>query len=537
MAAKLSVRAAVRDAKREDVSARKALTIAGGYKTPEHGKKLVGSATFDSFVNFAHKLGVGADNALTSGSYGFNPITRNRQLLEWIHRGSWLGGVAIDIIADDMTRAGVDFMTEMDASDQEDLEHEITNLGVWDSLNEGIQWGRLYGGSIVVALIDGQDPKTPLRLESVGPDQFKGLTVLDRWMVEPSLEDLVTDYGPHMGLPKYYKVQSNAPALRGQVIHHSRVVLRHVGIKLPYQQAMTENLWGISVLERLYDRLIAFDSASTGAAQLVFKAHLRTLKIPNLREIVAAGGQVLNGLLAYTEMMRRFQGIEGMTLIDGEDEFEVQATSAFSGVDSVITQLAMQVSGALQIPMTRLFGQAPGGLSTDDESGMRTYHDSIQQKQRKEMTQGVLMTYKLTAASKSIVLPPTFALDFASLQQLNDEKKAEVAGKVAEAVTKALDAGLVTQQTGMQELRQSSRTTGIFGKITSEAIEAADDEVQPPISELDQQLMITEATAKAKGATGEEDNSLPGDDDGTTGQNGKAKSVGGGQRRRALVSE
>jgi len=535
MAAKLSVRAAVRDAKREDVAARKALARPG-YTTPETGKKLVGAATFDSFVNFAHKLGVGADNALTSGSYGFNPITRNRQLLEWIHRGSWLGGVAIDIIADDMTRAGVDFITEMDASDQEDLEHEVTNLGIWESLNECIAWGRLYGGAIAVALVDGQDPKTPLRLESVGPDQFKGLCVLDRWMIEPSLEDLVTEYGPHMGLPKYYKVQSNAPALRGQVIHHSRVVLRHVGIKLPYQQAMTENLWGISVLERLYDRLIAFDSASTGAAQLVFKAHLRTLKIPGLREIIAAGGVTMNGLVAYAEMMRRFQGIEGITMIDGEDEFEVQTSSAFTGVDSVITQLASQVSGALQIPMTRLFGQAPGGFSTDDESGMRNYHDSIQQKQRKEMHGGVMVCYKLTAASRAITLPANFGLDFASLQQLNDEKKAEVAGKVTDAVVKALDAGLVTQQTGMQELRTSSRTTGIFGKITSEAIEAADDEVQPPISELDQQLMLTEAQGKAKAEQG--DNSLPGDEDnGKTGPNRQAKPVGGGQRRRTLLPE
>jgi hypothetical protein len=42
----------------------------------------------------------------------------------------------------------------------------------------------------------------------------------------------------------------NAPALRGAAIHYSRVILRHVGTKLPYQQALTENLWGASVIER-----------------------------------------------------------------------------------------------------------------------------------------------------------------------------------------------------------------------------------------------------------------------------------------------
>lgn len=513
--AKQSIRAAVRDAKREDVRARKDL----------HTGTSLSAATFDSFVNFAHKLGVGADNALTSSTYGFNPLTRNRIGLEWIHRGSWLGGVAVDVVADDMTRAGVDFVTEMDPADQALIERNAGTLGIWDQLNECIAWSRLYGGAIAVMLVDGQDLKTPLNVDAIGKGQFKGLCVLDRWMVEPSLEDLVTEYGPDLGKPKFYKVQASAPALRGATVHYSRLACRLVGVRLPFQQAMTENLWGISVLERLYDRMIAFDSASTGAAQLVFKSHLRTLKIPGLREVVAAGGRPMEGLLAYTEMMRRFQGIEGMTLLDAEDEFDVQTTSAFSGVDSVITQLGQQISGALQVPMTRLFGQAPSGLSTDDKSGMRNYYDSIQQQQRRNLS-GVTTCYRLIAASNGIKLPEDFATDFASLYTLDDAAKAEVAGKTTEAVVKALDAGIITQQVAMKELRQSSRTTGIYTNISAEDIEAADEEVAPPMSELDTQLTLLEAGAKAKGDE-EEDN----------GPNGKNQPVGGGKKRRALLPD
>ena len=272
--AKQSIKAAVRDAKAEDKRTR----------TPTVSTPTLGAPSADSFVNFAQKLGVGADNALSTGTYGYNPISRNRILLEWIHRGSWLGGVAVDLVADDMTRQGIEFKSEMDPSDENELSSLATGIGLWDSINETVKWGRLYGGSIAVMLIDGQDLRTPLRLETVGKDQFKGLCVLDRWMVEPSLEDLCTDYGPHLGLPNYYRVQTNAPALRGQAVHHSRVAIRMIGIQVPYQQRLTENLWGISVLERLYDRMIAFDSASTGAAQLVYKSYLRTLSIEGMRD-------------------------------------------------------------------------------------------------------------------------------------------------------------------------------------------------------------------------------------------------------------
>ena len=471
---KQSIKAAVRDAKAEDRKVRASLA-----KLPPDGTANK-TATLDSFVNFAQKLGLGADNALSSSSYGFNPISRNRILLEWIHRGSWLGGVAVDLVADDMTRAGIEFLTEIRPDDQERIAHTVTNLAVWDGFNEGVKWGRLYGGSLVVALIDGQDPRTPLRLDTVGPDQFKGVLTLDRWMVEPSLEDLVTEYGPHLGLPRYYRVQPNAPALRNQAIHHSRVLMRSDGIRLPYQQRLMENLWGISVLERLYDRMVAFDSASTGAAQLVYKSYLRTLKMEGLRDIVAAGGTPMNGLMTYVDVMRRYQGQEGITLLDATDEFETQEHSAFSGLSDALNQFGQQLSGALQIPLVRLFGQSPAGLNSTGESDLRTYYDNINQQQMKMMHSGVTMAYQLVAKSEGIKLPDNFELTFASLWQMSDTDKATVASNITTTVDKAVEGGLISQKTALKELRQSSRRTGVFTNITEEQINAADDEITPP---------------------------------------------------------
>lgn len=477
-----SIKGPVAAALKEDAKIR--ATLAGRSRKallPSSGQGIKG-VTQDSFTNFMQRMGMTADNPMSTSSYGFNPISRNRVMLEWIHRGSWLGGVAVDIVANDMTRAGVNFKTELKPDDQERIDHCITRYGVWDSINETIKWGRLYGGCLAVLLIDGQDLRTPLRLESIGPDQFKGVLALDRWMVEPSLEDLVTEYGPHLGLPKYYRVQTNAPALRGQAIHHSRVAVRHEGIRLPYNQRMTENLWGISVLERLYDRMVAFDSASTGAAQLVYKSFLRTLKVKGLREIIAGNEKAMVGLMQQVEMMRRFQSIEGITLLDGEDEFEIQGHQAFSGLSDALTQFGQQLSGALQIPLCRLFGQSPAGFSTGD-TDMQMYYDTVKQSQTSTLGHGVHMIYKAAAASEGITLPDNFAVEFASLWDADDSEKATISKTTSEAVTSAYDAGLVGRQTALRELRESSRRTGIFTNITEEMIEEADDEVQPPMAE------------------------------------------------------
>lgn len=475
--AKVSVRAAARDARTAEA------------KEVRAREKLLGGTagrTIDSFVNFAQKTGVGADNALSTARYGFNPTTRNRILLEWMHRGAWLAGLAVDIPADDMTRAGVEFATEIQPEDAQAVERQATSLGVWDKLGNAVRWGRLYGGAIAVMLVDNQDLRTPLRKETVGPNQFKGLVVLDRWMLQPELSDLVTEYGPDLGLPKYYRVMENAPALQNTVVHYSRIALRHVGIELPYHQALTENLWGLSVLERLYDRMVSFDGASMGAGQLVYKAFLRTLKVKDLRSIVAAGNTAMTGLTSYVQNMRMFQNNEGITLIDGEDELDVQEHGAFSGLAEVVMMFAHHIAGALQIPMTRLLGQSPGGLNSTGESDLRTYYDYIAQQQQRQMHRGVNVVYELLARSLGIEVPDDFCVDFASLWQLDAVEKADVAQKNATTVQGAYDGGLISQAGAMRELRQMSRTTGVFTNITAQDIDDADDQVSPPdAGELD----------------------------------------------------
>lgn len=473
--AKTSVKGAVRDALREDTKARKALA------TPS----LTGVATSDSFANFAHKLGFGADNMLSSSTYTFNPISRDRTKLEWMHRGSWLAGLAVDIPADDMTRMGIDYKTELEPKDMEQIDQLSQALDIWAKIAEVIRWGRLYGGALGVHLIDGQDPREPLRVEAVGAGQYKGLLVLDRWQVEPMLDDLVTQYGPHLGLPRYYRVQTNAPALRGSYIHYSRVAFRHVGISLPYNQQLTENLWGISVLERLYDRMLGFDTATAGATQLIGKAYLRTLSVDGLRDVVSSGGKALEGLVQYTELMRRYQGIEGMSLIDAKDKFEGHQHQAFSGMDDVLIQLGQQLSGALQIPLVRLFGQSPSGLNSTGESDLRMYYDSIAQQQKKGLFSGVLVTYILLAQTLGIKLPPNFWVDFRSLWVLKEDEKTTIANSVTDAVTKAHDSGLISDKVAMQELRQQARVTGVFSNISRADIAAAEDQVNPPPDAMD----------------------------------------------------
>lgn len=438
--------------------------------------------TKDSFQNFAARVGLGTGNQHDQSGYGFNFLSRQRLKLEAMYRSSWVVGQVVDVVADDMTRKGVKLSGLTDPKESEKIDQEMDRLQVWGRLNKTIKWSRLYGGAIAVMMIDGQNVSTPLNPNTIGKDQFKGLLVLDRWMVQPTLEDLVTELGPDYGTPRYYDVITDSVGLCNQKVHYSRVI-RMDGVELPYNQSITENLWGQSVIERLEDRLTIFDSATLGAGQLVYKAHLRTYKVKGLRSLIAAGGQLYEALVKQINMIRQWQSNEGLTLMDADDTYEAHQYN-FSGLDNILLQFGQQISGATGIPLVRLFGQSPAGLNSTGDSDLSNYYDNINQQQEGRLRTPLQILYAVLHLSVlGKPLPDSFSFKFASLWQLDDEKKANVAKGVTEAVIAAEEGGLIKRSTALKELRQSSEVTGVFSHITDEEIQEADDEDPPPPGE------------------------------------------------------
>lgn len=452
----------------------------------EEAKRAKTAMTLDGFDNFISKLGLNNNNALSAGTYAFNLVTRNRIKLEAAYRGSWIVGAVVDSVAEDMTRAGIDITTNESDEDIKDLKSKMSKLQIWQSLCQDIKWGRLYGGSIGVMDIEGQDLSTPLNLDSIGEGQFRGIVNFDRWQLNPVLQDLIKS-GPNMGLPSAYQIVNNPAQLEPdnqtatgqQTVHHSRCI-RYTGIDLPYFQAITEMMWGESILERLWDRLISFDNATMSSAQLIDRANLRTVGIDGLREIIAAGGEAQQGLLAQFDMMRELQVNEGLTLLDKNDTFASTAYS-FAGLSDMMLQFGQQLAGASGIPLVRLFGQSPAGLSATGEADMRMYYDNINAQQEARLRNPVEILLKVMWRSTfGKPAPKDLEFKFTPLWQMSATDKVNNAKATAETIIGAFEAGLVSKPAALEELRDSSSNTGIFSNITDEEIEEAKNEDPPP---------------------------------------------------------
>lgn len=442
--------------------------------------------TLDGFDNFVSRLGLNNDNALSAGTYEFNLVTRNRIKLEAAYRGSWIVGVVVDAVAEDMTRAGIDVTTNEADEDLKDLFNAMSRLQIWQSMQNTIKWGRLYGGCLGVLQIKGQRLDTPIDLDTIAQDQFQGIVVYDRWQLNPVLTPVI-DSGPEMGLPVFYQIVNNpqsmdptAKTATGQItVHHSRVI-RYTGIDLPYFQAITEMMWGESILERLWDRLISFDNATMSSASLIDRANLRTVGVEGLREIIAAGGAAQAGLVAQFEMMRSMQVNEGLTLLDKNDTFESTAYS-FAGLSDMMLQFGQQLAGASGIPLVRLFGQSPAGLNATGEGELRMYYDNINAQQEAKLRNPMEILLKvLWRSTFGKPAPKDLEFTFTPLWQMSATDKAIIAKSNTETVLGAFEGGLTNRETSLKELRQSSGDTGLFSNISDEDIVDAEGE-EPPM--------------------------------------------------------
>ena len=437
----------------------------------------------DGIANPLMRVGTSTNNIFSQAtSYQPQFGTLNRQQLEWQYQSSWMSALAVDIVAEDMTREGIDLRTD-DPDTADKINEAIDDYGVMDSLCEAIKWARLYGGAIAVMMIDGQDTSKPLT--SVPKGAFKGLCVFDRWQLDSVVDDLDQELGENFGKPKFYRIISaNSDVQFQKPIHHSRVI-RLDGRKVPFYLRQSYQGWGASIIEPAMAQIQGFDLATQSVTQLISKSYLRYYKVEGLRDILT-NELASKGFMNQMEYVRKFQTFEGLTLGDKNDEFQTFSYS-FSGLPDVLVQLGQQVSGAFGIPLVRLFGQSPAGLNSTGESDLRNYYDNVKKQQKTMLRSGVKRLLNVIFESVTGSLPPAdFRFEFRSLWQMSQLERSQVAMQTAQTVSDAYDRGLLDLPNALKELKSLSDVVGVFASITDEDIETAmemENEQMPPMPE------------------------------------------------------
>lgn len=385
----------------------------------------------DGYVNLLNKYGTKQDN---SEAYKFErePVIPDMQLTG-LYEGNGLFSKIIDTPAEEALKHGFDL--NLKSNEMNAFVDEVLDDLEWDEkATTAIKWARLYGGALIVMLIDdGRGLEEPVDWEHIR--SIDELRVYERSIVQPDYASLYQqDYGgkgignrvSKFGQPEYYYVSSIYGSFK---VHESRCLVFRNGV-LPEQTSNATYLfWGMPEYVRIRRALRETVTAHTDSVKLLERSVQAIYSMKGLASLLTTDDGE-NQVLKRLQLVDTSRGLLNSIAIDSEGEQYDFKTFQFSGVKDVIDATCNMLSALTNIPQTILFGRSPAGMNTTGDSDFESYYNFVEKIQRLMLKRNLRtlldVVFRAGIASGDVAEEPDYKLEFKPLWSLSDTEQATV---------------------------------------------------------------------------------------------------------------
>jgi phage-related protein (TIGR01555 family) len=398
----------------------------------------------DGIYNTITGMGGAYDKSTASRpSTSINPLTDQELRAAYLYNG--LPRRIVDILPQKATRKGW--------SAPEIPQKEEDRLRVWDRVCEGMTMGRLYGGAVGLLVTEDDIPPSfrarpdlwlqePLDLERVG--KLHAIHTFDAW-----------DARPYSFNENLRSVDFRAPSVwslatgrRDLLVHTSRLVWWR-GARRPTSELRggwrrTNAMPDDSVLQTIWEDLARLLTVAQAGAILAGEIREAIVKIAGLGALNASDQK--EAFDARMRAMMQSRSILGLTVLAATDSFETRSNNP-EGWDNLHEGALTLLCAVLGWPRTMLTGEAPGGLSTDDYSGLereRQLVSEYQERHRPEITRIYEVLYASQDGPTSGQIPEEWGITFAPLNEPTDAETAALRHQVAQTDQLYVDMGVYT---------------------------------------------------------------------------------------------
>lgn len=385
----------------------------------------------DGYVNLMNKYGTSQDN---SESYSFDrePVIPDMQLTS-LYEGNGLFSKIIDTPAEEALKHGFDLNLKNDDLDAF-VESALDDLEWEEKAATAIKWARLYGGAIIVMLIDdGRGLEEPVDWENVR--SIDELRVYERAIVQPDYTSLyMQDFGVRgkpnraskFGQPEFYYVSSIYGSF---TVHESRCLVFRNGV-LPEQISnSTYQYWGMPEYVRIRRALRETTTAHSDAVKLLERSVQAVYSMKNLAALLTTD-EGENQVLKRLQVIDQARSFLNSIAIDSEGENYDFKTTQFAGVSDVIDSTCNMLSALTNIPQTILFGRSPAGMNATGDSDLENYYNFVERIQKLMLKRNLRdlldVIFRAGVASKEVDEIPDYKLTFNPLWSLSDTEQATV---------------------------------------------------------------------------------------------------------------
>lgn len=352
--------------------------------------------------------------------------------LDAAYQSNWLARSIVDIPAEDACREWRTIKT----ADADVIRTEEDRLMVPMQVQEAMSWGRLYGGAGIL-MITGQDLTKPLDVNRIRKGGLQRIIPFDRFDMQAMTLNTWNVLAPNYLLPEYYTIST----VNGQQIHWSHFA-RFNGARLPRRQMAQTQGWGDSELRKCLADIMDTVASKDGIAELMQEANIDVIKREGLNEELASDQDeaITNRYALFGQM----KSLVHLALLDGDETLE-RMTLNLSGVADVLKVLMTWISGAADIPVTRLFGQSAQGMNATGEGDLKNYYNSIRSKQLVQLDPGMRTLDEVLVRSALGYFPDDFNYVWNPLSQSDPLQSAQASLATAQRDISYLQQGVITQ--------------------------------------------------------------------------------------------
>lgn len=430
------------------------------------------SSLTDGLRNMVAGLGTSRDKSSAS-EYVYSPLERNQIISAY--RSNWLPRKIVNIPAHDATREWRCWNTGKEEISE--IEETEKRFGIQAKVKKALVLARLLGGSALYYGVNGDSSiSEELDLESIKADSLAYVIPLNMDQVSPT--ELENDpMNPNFGLPKSYTIMMSNTG-RVENVHPSRLAVFH-GEEIPDLQIFASTGWGDSVLQSIYHSLLQCDSTTAAIASLIFESKVDVINIPNLMKNFSDKGYEKKLIDRFT-LAAMTKGNNGMMILD-EKEVYTQKSQTFNALPDVMDRFAQNVSGAADIPMTRLFGRSPAGMNATGESDLTNYYDAVASIQKTDLSRAMFFLDEVLVRSSLGQKPNDLFMTWRPLWQPSAVQRATIFGQITSGLKSIKDAKILPDETfvnaAVNMLIETEMMPGLESAVEDFGLEKSEEEL------------------------------------------------------------
>lgn len=384
----------------------------------------------DSYVNLLNRYGTSKD---TTEHYRFQqepPVPDD--MLTAYYEGNGLFAKIIDTPAEEAIKHGFE-MTVKDQEIQDFYKGALDELDWEETAMTAIKWARLFGGSIVVMLInDGRGLEEPVDWKNIR--SIDDLRVYDRSVIQEDTSSMFA-YRPddpfrtrssRLGMPEYYDVFSRYGHFR---VHDSRCLVFQNGLLPENTTNSIYQMWGIPEYIRINRAIRDAEVAHGSAIKLLDRSIQAVYKMKDLAaELATEEGE--DRVLRRLQTIDMARGLLNSITIDADGEDYDFRTFQFTGVSDVVDSACNYLSALTSIPQTILFGRSPAGMNSTGESDLENWYNYLERIQsrmvKKNLRYLLSIIFQAGVACGEVDEVPEISIEFNPLWSTSESEQAAI---------------------------------------------------------------------------------------------------------------